>query len=129
MRRFARIRSWLLLVVVVVNVAMVWSGRLSARDAVVLTLALELLVWLVILVQAPAAVRRYRHSRAAGNDRWLAAEHGLSELMPARLARWLTYDPRIWACLVGWLRHRNRPLATDEFAYHSGRTTITVAFL
>lgn len=111
-----RIAPWLTPTLVVVEVILVWSGRLGLGTAVAVGLAVEVLLWVTALSRAVAGVRRFRAGRAAGQDGWQACEDGLAQLLPRGLARVLLLEPRLWVCLSRWLTGRY-PDTCDTFRY------------
>lgn len=107
-------RSWLLILLILLEVALVQSGWLSVREAVTIVVAIEGLLTVAAGIQAIQAIRRFRRQRAAG-QRWLDAfEVALAVTMPQRLARLLTLELRLWLCLIRWLARRSRP---DTYAF------------
>jgi membrane protein YdbS with pleckstrin-like domain len=112
-----RVLKWSLPALILVNVALVWSGILEAGTAIMVGAALELLVALIAMRQVVVAIRRYRRDRAAGLDIETAVEDGIAVIFPRTLARLVALEPRIWIALVKWA-FRRRPLAPNEFTYH-----------
>lgn len=112
-----RALKWLLPLLIVVEFVLVRAGWLDAGSAVMLAVGVEVLLVLVAGRQVIVAVRRYRSGRTAGLDGWAALEDGLSVLLPRRVARVVALEPRLWACLLTWLRRRGRRTA-GEFSYH-----------
>ncbi|HEX9987594.1 MAG TPA: hypothetical protein VGE45_03845 [Chloroflexia bacterium] len=112
-----RTLKWSLPLLVLVNVALVWSGVLEAGTAILVGAAIELLVALIAMRQVVIAIRRYRRDRAAGLDIETAVEDGIAVIFPRTVARLVALEPRIWIALFKWA-FRRRPLAPDEFSYH-----------
>jgi hypothetical protein len=112
-----RVLKWSLPALILVNVALVWSGVLEAGTAILVGAAIELLVALVAVRQVVVAIRRYRRDRAAGLDIETAVEDGIAVIFPRTMARLVALEPRIWIALFKWAFLR-RPLAPHEFSYH-----------
>ena len=112
-----RALKWLLPVLIVVEIVLVWTGWLDLGTAIGVTLAIEVLLVLVAGRQLFVVVRRYRRQRTAGLDVWAALEDGLTVLLPRPLARIVSLEPRMIACLFLWLFRRRRPGA-GQFTYH-----------
>ena len=109
--------KWLLPVLIVVEIVLVWTGWLDLGTAIGVTVAIEVLLVVVAGRQLFVAVRRYRRQRTAGLDVWAALEEGLTVLLPRPLARVLSLEPRMIACLLLWLFRRRRQDA-GQFSYH-----------
>ncbi|MBI3976787.1 MAG: hypothetical protein HY331_01250 [Chloroflexi bacterium] len=112
-----RILKWTLPALVVVEAALVGTGRLDVGTAVGVVVGIEVLLALVAGRQIVVAVRRYRQNRAAGVDLWQAVEDGLTVLLPSPVARVVAMEPLLWLCLWQWLFRRRSP-GSEEFAYH-----------
>ncbi len=111
-------RSWLLILLILLEVALVRSGWLSVREAVAIVVAIEGLLTVVAGIQAMQAIRRFRRQRAAGQH-WLDAfEAALAVTMPQRLARLITLELRLWLCLIRWLSRRSQ-LGEHAFSYRT----------
>ncbi|MFH5232800.1 hypothetical protein [Antrihabitans spumae] len=125
-----RIGSWLPLGVVFMQALFVWSGLLSLRDGVIIGLILEIMLWSVLVIRAKPAIRKFRRDRADGVGGWVAAERALSEVVPARVARWILLEVRLWMSLVWWIfRRESRRQRPKTFAYHAGRRPIIIALV
>ena len=116
-QRLERVLKWLLPVLIVVEIVLVWTGWLDLGTAIGVTVAIEVLLVLVAGRQLFVTVRRYRRQRTAGLDVWAALEEGLTVLLPRPLARVVSLEPRMIACLLLWLFRRRRPGA-GQFSYH-----------
>lgn len=103
-----RIGPWLTVTLLAVEIGLVWTGILSLLNAVIIIVLVELMLILIAISRGVVAVRAFRTGRADGRDRWVAAEDGLAELVPRRLAHVLLIEARVWVCLVLWLT-RSRP--------------------
>lgn len=112
-----RTLKWLLPVLIVIEIVLVWTGWLDLGTAIGVTLAIEVLLVLVAGRQLFVVVRRYRRQRTAGLDVWAALEDGLTVLLPRPLARIVSLEPRMIACLFLWLFRRRRQV-TGQFSYH-----------
>lgn len=113
---------WVVPTLLVVEVALVLSGRLALGTAVIVIVGVELLLALVAGTRIVAAVRVVRSSRASGIDGWAAAEDGLARLVPRPVARAILIEPRLLACLVRWLtgRHGASPATTFHYRRSMG---------
>jgi hypothetical protein len=112
-----RVLKWSLPALILVNVALVWSGILEAGTAIMVGAAIELMVALIAMRQVVVAIRLYRRDRAAGLDIETAVEDGIAVIFPRTVARVVALEPRIWIALFKWA-FRRRPLAPNEFSYH-----------
>ncbi|KAA0019501.1 hypothetical protein [Antrihabitans cavernicola] len=121
MTRLRRIGPWLPLAVLGIQAVFVWSGVLDLRDAVIIAVVLEVLLWSVLLVRSVTAIRAYRSRRASGSDGWQAAEHALAQVMPTRAARWVLLEPRMWVCLASWIFGTQPTDDATRFSYNAGR--------
>src|SRR3954451_17706968 len=88
---------------VLANVALVWSGALQAGEVILVGAAVELALLVVASRQVFVAAGRYRRDRAAGRDLEWALEDGLAVLLPRRVARVAALEPRLWVCLYRWI--------------------------
>lgn len=116
----ARIGPWLTPAVVLIEVVLVASGVMRLRDAVIALVVIEVVFALVAGSRMIVAARSYRAGRAAGYDSWTAAEDGLAEFVPRKLARVMLIEPRLMACLGRWVTGRHNARAADAFGYHRG---------
>lgn len=114
-----RVTKLILPVLILVNVSLVYSGFIDARDAVPIVVAMEALVLLFGLTMVFFAMRRYRRGRSGGLDGWAALEEGLAGIMPRTAARLITLEPRLFVSLVRWTLRLTTP-RENEFAYHNG---------
>lgn len=102
---------------VLAEVALVWSGIMDLGDAVIVVAIVEALLFLIGLVGTLLIVRRYREERKTGLDPWMALEDALSLVLPRKGARLAVHEPRLHAALFRWTFQRVRP-GYREFAYH-----------
>jgi|GEM_PF-6741633 len=116
-RWWKRLGPWVVPTLLVVEVALVLSGRLALGTAVIVIVGVELLLALIAGARIVAAVRVIRNSRASGIDSWEAAEDGLARLVPRPVARVILIEPRLLACLVRWLIGRHGASAATTFHY------------
>ena len=107
----------LVLLVVLAEVILVWSGVMDLGDAVLLVAGLEALLFVAGLGGLVLVVGRYRKERRAGMDVWRALEDGLSLVLPRAMARLAVKEPRLLVCLFRWTFRRVK-LTNEEFAYH-----------
>lgn len=105
-RAWRRAGPWLTPALIAVEVALVWSGELGLRTAVVVGLAVETLLWIAALEGIAAGIRRFRAGRATGMGAWQAAEDGLARLVPRPVAKVILFEPRLWICLTRWITGR-----------------------
>lgn len=112
-----RLLKILLPVLIVAQVAFVWSGVVSLREAIVIVLVLEILFFSVVATQIAFAARRYRHNRSLGEDVWSSVEEGFEVLLPRSLAKWVVMEPQLFTYLVRWV-FRKTQLRENEFSYH-----------
>ena len=112
-----RVLKWLLPVLIAVEIVLVWTGWLDLGTAIGVTVAIEVLLVVVAGRQLFVAVRRYHRQRTAGLDVWAALEDGLTVLLPRPVARIVSLEPRMIACLLLWLFRRGRQGA-GQFSYH-----------
>lgn len=106
-RRWRKPGPWATPVLVVVEVAMVWSGWLSLGAAVLVGLGVEALLWVTAVSRTVVGVRRFRAGRASGRDGWSAMEDALAAMVPRRAARLLLIEPRLWISLARWVTGRH----------------------
>lgn len=112
-----RASKWVLPVLLLIEGGLVWSGRLGLKDALIVVAIIEALLVVAVVGEILLVARRYRRGRSEGLDFWTALEDGLAEMMPRKLARILTMEPRLFACLARWALRRTQP-AEGEFGYH-----------
>lgn len=117
-RAWRRVAPWLTPALVALEIALVWSGVLSVRNAVVIILVVEVLLACTVLSRVIVALRRFRRVRSAGSGVWWAAEDALAELLPRPAARVLLIEARMWVCLLQWIGRR-RP---TSHSYGYGRS-------
>ena len=120
-RKAERALKWLLPTLVLTEAALVWSGVLSVRDAVIVVAGIEVLLTLIGARQMFVAMRRYRQGRGSGLDAWSALEDGLAVVLPRKVARIVVLEPRLWVCLFRWVFRRTK-LREGEFGYHKRST-------
>ena len=109
--------KWALPVLVALDVALLASGVLDARTALVVGLGLEAAILGVVGYNLVVAFMRYGRDRAAGVGAERALEAGLEVFMPRRAARLLALEPRLWYLLGKWL-FRRRNLREGEYGYN-----------
>lgn len=112
-----RALKWALPILIVIEVGLIWSGRLDLKDALIAVAAIEMLLVVTVIGEILLVARRYRRGRSEGLDFWTALEGGLATIMPRKLARVSVMEPRLFACLARWALRRLRP-AEGEFGYH-----------
>lgn len=121
----SRVVPWLIPVVVVAEVVLVVCGRLGVGTAAGAAVVIELLLVAAVLGHTAQALRRFRAGRAAGLDRWSAAENALARLVPRRLAQLILLEACFWACLARWVSRRHQGRDPFAFSYHRGRRAVT----
>lgn len=122
-----RVGPWVIPAVVVIEVALVWSGVLSLVDAIVIVLVIEALLILTAAGRGVASVRRFRAERSAGRDGWTAALDAMSEMVPRPVARVLLIEARMWVCVVLAVARRRPP--PGSFSYGRGLRPMLVVAL
>ena len=113
-----QIGPWATPLLAVAEIALVLSGALAVRTALVVGMALEAAFWFAALSRTVGAARRFRAERAAGTDGWSAAEAALALLVPRPLARVLLVEPRLLVCLVRWASGHHEARSPGSFGYH-----------
>lgn len=106
-RWWRRAGPWTTATLVVVEVVLAWSGLLRIRTAVLVGVLLEVLLWVTAASRMITAGRLFRAGRTAGVDVWQAAEDGLAQLVPRRLAHVILIEPRLWMSLGRWIAGRH----------------------
>lgn len=117
-RVWRHVGPWATPLLAAVEIALVTSGLLDIRTAVIVGVVIEVAFWLTALSRTAAAVQRYRSDRTKGNDVWTAAEDALAQLVPRPLARVILIEPRLLACFVRWSTARHAGRSPDAFSYH-----------
>jgi len=109
-----KLTPWLSVIMAVALITLYLTGTVEGPIAVALVAALEggLLLWALWSV-----FTSFRRFKAAEGDRWKALETSLSGLMPAKAARLVIMEIRLWGGLHAWMRRL--PHGPDEFTYHS----------
>lgn len=102
----ARAARWAGPALLVVEAALVLSGRLSLRTAVVLLIVLEASLALLVAWQLAGGVRRYRQQRAGGADREQAALDALAAVLPPPVAFLVRHELLAWSSIVLLIRRR-----------------------
>lgn len=116
-----RLLKWLLPALILIEVALVWSGLLDLKEAAIAIVGVEALIFLAGVSEIILMVRRYRKDRSSGLDPWTALEGGLSVLLPHPVARLAAAEPRMFYCLTKWILRRTK-LKEGEFSYHKRST-------
>lgn len=106
MRWWSRIGSWILPVVVIVEVVLVLSGVIDLRKGVVLALIVEGSLAIFLVLEVWLVWSAIRRARAAGGDTGAAVDRALSSVMPKPLARFVKHDAMMLRAL--WLAVRGR---------------------
>ncbi len=109
--------KWLLPILVLLNVVLVRAGVFGARDAIIATIALEGLLWLVGARQLFVAWRRYRHERSAEQKVSAALTSALGTILPDGVAHLFALEARLWITVVRWVTRRG-PDGPAVFHYH-----------
>ncbi len=111
-----RARNWLFVGLIAAEIALVRTGALDLRQAVLVVVLIEAALALLGIYRAISVYSSYRRSRAEGFDFWHALEEGLASVMPRPVAHLVALEPRMWYCLGRWLLRRTK-LRDGEFAY------------
>lgn len=131
-RLWRRAAPWATPAVVILEVALVWSGRISLGTAIGVVVVVEIVLLVTVADRAFAARRAFGQARGAGGDRWRAVEVALAEMLPRPLAKMILVELRLFGCLLGWPRaHRRRNAVPDgqEFRYDASlRPILWMAF-
>ena len=93
-------------VLLLVELALVLSGRLSLATAAGVLVAVEALLAVVLAGQAVAAARGYRRRRADGASPAQAAEAAVRAALPGPVATAVLHEARLLHALGRWLRRR-----------------------
>lgn len=88
--------KWATLLLILVEAALVRFNLLDIRTAIGIVIGVELLLLLVALRQVFVAVRTYRRDRSSGLDAGTALENGLEVFLPAKVARILASELKLW---------------------------------
>lgn len=107
----------LLPVLIVVDAALVRSGLLDLRGAIILIIGIEAIIGLSLIAGVTLLVVRRRRKRAAPLDAWSTLEEALEVFLPRPLAKVAVFEPRLFSYLLRWVFRRNRP-EEGEFSYH-----------
>ena len=113
--------KWLLLVLIILEIALVRLHLLDIRTAIGVFIAIESLLFIVGFRQVVIAVRSFRHDRNTGLDVWEALENGLAVFLPQKMARITASEPKLWYYLGLWMLKRIR---RDEFDFTYHRKSI-----
>lgn len=105
-RRMARLVKWGSPVVLLVEGALVVSGRLGLGRAVVIAVAVEAVLALLMGATVLLGVQDYRRERTAGGDTSSALRHALRQVLPAPVAAVLWHELGIATAVVRTLRGR-----------------------
>lgn len=116
-----RLLKWVLPALVLVEVALIWSGLLDFGKAVIIIVGVEALIFIAGISEIILMVKRYRDDRSSGLDPWAALEGGLSVLLPHPVARLAAAEPRMFYCLAKWALRKTK-LKAGEFSYHKRST-------
>lgn len=110
---------WLLLVVLLVEAALIWSGELGFGGAILVVAGIEVVVLLLGVGEGILVVRGYRGGRRAGLGPWAALEGGLALVLPRPVAKLVVSEPRMFVCLARWAFGKAEYGETD-FGYGKG---------
>lgn len=112
-----RLGKWLLPCLILLNIVLVRANVFAMRDAIILTVALEGLLWLVGARHAFVALRRYRHERNAEQEASAAFASALGTFLPERIAHLFALEVRLWITIARWIMRRG-PRGPAVFHYH-----------
>ncbi|TCJ16017.1 hypothetical protein E0L93_11070 [Rubrobacter taiwanensis] len=101
--------------IILAEAALVWSGVLDLRDAILIVVALEAALLFAVAGELALAFRGYRRARSAGMDGRRAVEEALAAVLPRKLARLAVLELRLMFCLFRWPFQHRKP---EEFTYH-----------
>ena len=111
-----RAAKWAGPALLLVEVILVLTGRLSLRAAAVVFVVLEVLLGLVAVSQLAGGTRRYRQQRAAGMDAEDAVRDALRAVLPRPVAAVVTHELLLWSSLVQLARRRRHGMAPGSAA-------------
>lgn len=117
-RAGVRILKWASLVVVLVNVALVWTGAVDAGRAIGIVLAVEAVLWVLIAVLILGAASGYRERRRDGMARREALALAARDVVPAPVLWILRHEASM--ITTWWLvvrRTRDVPPGAVPFSY------------
>ena len=109
--------KWATLILILAEAALVRFNLLDIRTAIGIVVGVELLLLLVALRQVFVAVKTYRRDRSSGLDAGTALENGLEVFLPAKVARVLASELKLWFYLVLWVSRQGRR-SYGDFTYH-----------
>ena len=112
---------WATPVLLVVEVVLVLSGRLSIAAAAAVLVAVEAALAFAALGQAVVAVRGYRASRRAGAAPEAAFDASVRAALPGPLAAVVLHEVRLIQSLVLWVRRREHGVPPGAIAIRYGR--------
>lgn len=104
----ARALRWAGPALLVAELALVLTGRLSLRTAAVVLVALEAALALVAAGQLAGGIRWYRRQRAGGADREQALQDALRAVLPGPVAVVVRHELLLWSSLVLLARGRRQ---------------------
>lgn len=119
-RRIASVGRWLIPAVIVLELALLATGVIDLGTGVQIVLVIELLLFVLVLVQARAAWATYRDARADGDDEVSAAGTALDAVLPAPAAAVFKQDLLLWRALFLAVR-RKKDASADEAAIAYGK--------
>ena len=117
-RAGVRILKWASLVVVLVSVALVWTGAVDAGRAIGIVLAVDAVLWVLIAVLILGAVSGYRERRRDGMARREALALAARDVVPAPVLWILRHEASM--ITTWWLvvrRTRDVPAGAVPFSY------------
>lgn len=107
MKKYAKLAArWAMPTVVLLQVALVWSGVLTVGQAVVVGLTLEVLLIGIVLAELALARRAYRTSRAEGADGQQAVEEALRAVLPGPVAKVVGMELGLLRSMWRWIRRK-----------------------
>ena len=111
-----RLGKWLLPLLILLNIALVRADIFAVRDVIVVTIALDGLLWLVAGRHLFVAWQQYRRDRRADFAPGAALERALATVLPQPVAHLFALEARLWTTLIRWLARRG-PSGPAVFPY------------
>jgi hypothetical protein len=124
-----KLGPWLTPCLIVVEVALVWSGLLRVGTAIMIGIGIEAVVLIVAVTRAVFAVRRFSAQRSGGATVWSSLEDGLAALVPPTAARVIVGEIRLFGALLAQVFRRGANQHARSYSYHASARTLTAVIL
>lgn len=129
MGNWRKVGPWLTPCLIVVEIALVWSGLLRVGTAIIIGVAIEAVVLIVAVTRAVFAVRRFSAQRSSGVTVWSSVEDGLAALVPGAAAKLIVGEIRLFGSLLAQVSRRGAGRQARGYSYHTSARTITAVVL